>query len=51
MPTIGVLWKIARSLEAPLTAFTSLQGSRDLTVIRADRSKILSSLDLSLIHI
>ena len=45
MPTIGVLWKIARSLDAPLTAFTSLQGNRDLTVIRADRSKILSSLD------
>jgi len=45
MPTIGVLWKIARSLDASLSTFTSVQGGRDVTVIRADRGKVLSSLD------
>lgn len=44
-PTIGVLWKIARSLEVPLTAFTTVQGVSDVILIRADHSRILSSPD------
>lgn len=45
MPTIGVLWKIARSLDMPLTAFTATLGERGLTILRADRGKVLSSAD------
>ena len=42
-PTINVLWKIARSLDAPLSAFTSATGDDDVVVLRAHRTKVLSS--------
>jgi len=43
MPTIGVLWKIAKSLDAPLASFTAASGEKLMTVLRAERSQVLSS--------
>lgn len=42
-PTISVLWKIARALGVPFSAFTSADGGGGTTVLRAHRAKWLSS--------
>lgn len=42
-PTIAVLWKIARALDVPFSAFTLAQGGGTTTVLRAHRAKWLSS--------
>ena len=44
-PTISVLWKIARALDVPLTAFTSPDGGGKALVFRAHRAKVLASLN------
>jgi transcriptional regulator with XRE-family HTH domain len=41
-PTISVLWKIARALDVPFSAFTAPDGN-STTVLRAHRAKWLSS--------
>jgi transcriptional regulator with XRE-family HTH domain len=44
VPTITVLWKIARALGVPFSAFTSVVGdSSTVTIMRAHRAKWLSS--------
>jgi transcriptional regulator with XRE-family HTH domain len=45
MPTIGLLWKIARALEVPFSALTGSGGGGGMAVMRADRSKVLTSQD------
>ncbi len=42
-PTIAVLWKVARSLDVPLSAFTATTGGDDVAVLRAHRGKVLTS--------
>jgi len=42
-PTISVLWKIARALDVPFSAFTSADGGSGTTVLRAHRAKWLTS--------
>lgn len=42
-PTISVLWKIARALDVPFSAFTSVTGGGGTTVLRAHRAKWLTS--------
>ncbi|MBC7953988.1 MAG: helix-turn-helix transcriptional regulator [Rhodospirillaceae bacterium] len=42
VPTISVLWKIARALNVPFSAFTSAEGN-STTVLRAHRAKWLNS--------
>ncbi|MCR6631936.1 MAG: XRE family transcriptional regulator [Magnetospirillum sp.] len=42
-PTISVLWKIARALDVPFSAFTSASGGSGTSVLRAHRAKWLSS--------
>jgi transcriptional regulator with XRE-family HTH domain len=43
VPSVTVLWKIARALEVPFSAFTAQSGSGETTVLRAHRAKLLSS--------
>jgi len=38
-PTINVLWKIARSLDVPLTVFVSQGTESDISILRVHRSK------------
>jgi transcriptional regulator with XRE-family HTH domain len=45
MPTIGLLWKIARALEVPFSALMGGGSGGSMTVMRADRSKVLTSKD------
>lgn len=45
MPTIGLLWKIAKALDVPFSALMGGGGGGGMTVMRADRSKVLSSKD------
>lgn len=42
-PTINLLWKIARALGVPFSAFTSTAGDGGTVVMRAHRAKWLSS--------
>lgn len=44
-PTISILWKIARALGVPFSALTTAVGEGGTVVLRADRSKTLSSRD------
>lgn len=44
-PTISVLWKIARALNVPFSAFTSADGGGTTTVLRGHRAKWLRSLN------
>ena len=43
MPTIGLLWKIARALEVPFAALTRSGEAETITVLTADKVKILTS--------
>ena len=43
MPTIGLLWKIARALEVPFAALTRSGEVETITVLSADKVKILTS--------
>lgn len=45
VPTISVLWKVARSLEVPFSALISTSGGRRAMVLRVRQSKVLTSLD------
>ena len=45
MPTIGLLWKIARALEVPFSALMGSGSGGGMTVMRADRAKVLTSKD------
>jgi transcriptional regulator with XRE-family HTH domain len=45
MPTIGLLWKIARALDVPFSALIGGGAGGGMTVLRADRSKVLTSKD------
>lgn len=45
MPTIGLLWKIARALEVPFSALMGGGSGGGMTVMRADRAKVLTSKD------
>jgi len=45
MPTIGLLWKIARALEVPFAALMGGGSGGGMSVMRADRSKVLTSKD------
>lgn len=42
-PTINILWKIAKTLDVPLSVFVSQFQEGDITILRAYRSKWLSS--------
>ena len=44
-PTIKVLWKISAALEVPFSALITAPSREGLAVLRAERSKILSSRD------
>lgn len=43
MPTIGLLWKIARALDVPFAALTRKEAEEVMTLLPAARSKVLSS--------
>ena len=45
MPTIGVLWKIARALGVPFSALITARSSSQATVLRLSRARVLSSHD------
>jgi transcriptional regulator with XRE-family HTH domain len=45
MPTIGLLWKIARALDVPFSALLGSGAASGMVVLRADRAKVLSSQD------
>jgi transcriptional regulator with XRE-family HTH domain len=45
MPTIGLLWKIAKALDVPFSALMGGSGGGGMTIMRADRSKVLTSKD------
>ncbi len=45
MPTIGVLWKIARALNLPFSALLGAPERRELTVLPAARARWLRSVD------
>jgi transcriptional regulator with XRE-family HTH domain len=45
VPTINVLWKIARALDVPFSALLSERPVPSTFVLRASRSKVLSSAD------
>ncbi len=45
MPTIGLLWKIARALDVPFAALMGGGTGGGMTVMHVDRSKVLSSQD------
>lgn len=42
-PTINVLWKIAQTLDVPLSVFVSPVRETDITILRSFRSKWLNS--------
>jgi transcriptional regulator with XRE-family HTH domain len=42
-PSVTVLWKIARALEVPLSAFTTEHNRTDINVLRAHRARLVSS--------
>lgn len=42
-PTINILWKIARALDVPFSAFTTAAAGGGTTVLRAHRAKVLAS--------
>lgn len=44
-PTISLLWKVARALEVPFAALTSVTGVHGTVVMRAAHAKLLSSAD------
>lgn len=48
-PTIGLLWKVARALEVPFAALTSISGVHGTVILRAAQSKSLASSDGSFI--
>jgi len=43
VPSVSVLWKIARALGVPFSAFTAQIGATDITVLPAHRAKVLYS--------
>ncbi len=45
MPTIGMLWKIARALDVPFAALMGEAAGGGMVVLKAERSKVLSSKD------
>jgi transcriptional regulator with XRE-family HTH domain len=45
VPTISLLWKVARALEVPFAALTNLGDSPGTVLVRAANSKSLSSAD------
>jgi transcriptional regulator with XRE-family HTH domain len=45
MPTIGLLWKIARALEVPFAALTRSGAVETITMLPADKVKVLTSRD------
>lgn len=45
VPTIALLWKVARALEVPFAALTSEDLSGGTVLLRAGRAKVLSSAD------
>jgi len=45
LPTIGILWKIARAMEVPFAAFTAGSQPTGTSVIRAAEGKVLASRD------
>lgn len=45
VPTIGLLWKVARALDVPFAALTSSTGQSGIVVLRQERSKTLASQD------
>jgi transcriptional regulator with XRE-family HTH domain len=44
-PTINLLWKVAKALDVPFSALYTSSGDEDVTVIPADKTKILYSHD------
>jgi transcriptional regulator with XRE-family HTH domain len=46
-PTISLLWKVARALEVPFAALTSVTGVHGTVVMRAAQAKLLASADAS----
>lgn len=47
VPTIGLLWKLARALGVPFATLTSDPTTAGTVVLRADKAKVLSSADRS----
>ncbi|HKY95753.1 MAG TPA: XRE family transcriptional regulator [Kiloniellales bacterium] len=45
VPTIALLWKVARALEVPFSALTSDSHARGTVVLRKGQAKILASAD------
>jgi transcriptional regulator with XRE-family HTH domain len=45
MPTIGLLWKIARALEVPFAALTRSGQVETITLLPAEKMKVLASRD------
>jgi transcriptional regulator with XRE-family HTH domain len=45
MPTIRLLWKLARALDVPFSTLMGGSKAGAMTVLRADRSKVLASHD------
>ena len=45
VPTIALLWKLARALEVPFAALTSESGAGGTFVLRASKAKTLTSAD------
>lgn len=45
VPTIALLWKVAKALEVPFSALTSDSQSRGTVVLRQGQAKILASAD------
>ncbi|MDR3519160.1 MAG: helix-turn-helix domain-containing protein [Azospirillaceae bacterium] len=45
VPTITVLWKIAKALDVPFGALTSETGHHSTAVLRVEQSKVLTSPD------
>ena len=43
VPSVTVLWKVARALGVPLAAFTTPPGHAEVTVLRAHRAKLLAT--------
>ena len=45
VPTIALLWKVARALDVPFAALTSSSGQSGTVVLRRERTKTLASFD------
>lgn len=43
VPSVAVLWKVARALDVPFSAFTVATGDGEVRVLRAHRAKLLMS--------